>query len=677
MADRMSFWAWGLESEEPTDESRDALAERLSQRFGTTITAKPVPDLADAELRRPRVEPPESMAAFCFTDTYERARHSYGAHFTDRTRAFNLDFPNPPDVVAHPRTEAEVEAVLGWCHDGNHAVVPYGGGSSVVWGVEPPPEADTVVTVALDRLDQVLEIDATSRAARIQAGTYGPSLEAQLKPSGHTLRHFPQSFRYSTLGGWIATRSGGHYATNHTHIDDLVESVRMLTPQGWWESRRLPGSGAGPSPDRMVIGSEGILGIITEAWMRIQARPAFRATAGVVFDTWEAGTDAVRQIVQAKLWPANLRILDPVEASRAAGLDGNQALVIIGFESAELSQRGAIHAAVDLARSAGGHYATNHTHIDDLVESVRMLTPQGWWESRRLPGSGAGPSPDRMVIGSEGILGIITEAWMRIQARPTFRATAGVVFDTWEAGADAVRQIVQAKLWPANLRILDPVEASRAAGLDGNQALVIIGFESAELSQRGAIIAAVDIARGAGGHIADDAIVVDDGTGTPTGRGGAVGKWRDSFVGVDPGTATSMGVLADTFETAITWDRWPEFDATVRARMGEVLREVCAHGELSCRFTHVYPDGPAPYYTWTGLGRPGSEISMWQEVKSAANEVVVGAGGTVTHHHAVGRMHRPDGYDRQRPELFAAALGAVKRTLDPNGILNPGVLIDP
>ncbi|MDH3708174.1 MAG: FAD-binding oxidoreductase, partial [Acidimicrobiia bacterium] len=132
-----------------------------------------------------------------------------------------------------------------------------------------------------------------------------------------------------------------------------------------------------------------------------------------------------------------------------------------------------------------------------------------------------------------------------------------------------------------------------------------------------------------------------------------------------------------TVETAVTWDRWPEFDAIVRSRMNEVLREVCTHGEVSCRFTHVYPDGPAPYYTWSGMGRQGSEITMWQEVKAAANEVVVAAGGTSTHHHAVGRMHRPGGYDVQRPDLFADALRAVKKTLDPNGILNPGVLIDP
>jgi alkyldihydroxyacetonephosphate synthase len=207
---------------------------------------------------------------------------------------------------------------------------------------------------------------------------------------------------------------------------------------------------------------------------------------------------------------------------------------------------------------------------------------------------------------------------------------------------------------------------------------VIVSFESSDLSQRHNITEAVALARAAGGQVADDDIKVDDGGGTPTGREGAVGAWRDAFIGVQLGVDTSLGLVADTFETAITWDRWPDFDATVRARMTDVLRKVFGeHHSLSCRFTHVYPDGPAPYYTWSGVGRPGSEISMWSEVKAASNAVVVDAGGTVTHHHAVGRMHRPDGYDRQRPDLFADSLRAVKKTLDPNGILNPGVLIDP
>ena len=209
------------------------------------------------------------------------------------------------------------------------------------------------MTIDLSALDKVLEVDDVSRAARIQAGAYGPGLEAQLRPHGFTLRHYPQSFEFSSLGGWIATRSGGHYATNHTHIDDFVESVRMVTPTGVWESRRLPGSGAGPSPDRMAIGSEGILGIITEAWMRIQARPRYRASAGVTYPTFAAGSDAARRVVQAKLWPANCRLLDPREAA-AAGMDVTCALLILGFESDQLPQDDNIRQAVAIARDAGG-----------------------------------------------------------------------------------------------------------------------------------------------------------------------------------------------------------------------------------------------------------------------------------------------------------------------------------
>src|SRR6516165_4384985 len=138
-------------------------------------------------------------------------------------------------------------------------------------------------------MDKVLDVDAVSQAARIQGGIYGPAIEDQLRDSPFTMRHYMQAYRCSTLGGWIATRSGGHYATLYTHIDDFVESTRVVTPVGTLESRRLPGSGAGPSPDRMFIGSEGTLGIITEAWMRLQDRPKFRAGASVAFPDFLAG----------------------------------------------------------------------------------------------------------------------------------------------------------------------------------------------------------------------------------------------------------------------------------------------------------------------------------------------------------------------------------------------------
>src|SRR5262249_28056137 len=172
---------------------------------------------------------------------------------------------------------------LEWCEKHGAVAIPFGGGTSVVGGVERPRGDRPAVSIDLGALDRVLEVDPISRAARIGAGALGPRLQAELAPHRLTLPHFRQSFEFSTLGGWIATRAGGHFATLYTHIDDLVESVRMITPRGLWQSRRLPASGAGPAPDRIVLGSEGILGIITEAWMRVQPRPRWRANASIFF----------------------------------------------------------------------------------------------------------------------------------------------------------------------------------------------------------------------------------------------------------------------------------------------------------------------------------------------------------------------------------------------------------
>ena len=165
-------------------------------------------------------------------------------------RGFRGDFASPPDLVAYPESAEDVDTVLNYCDDEKAAAIPYGGGTSVVGGVEPRmrEEYPAVVTIDLRRMDRVLEVDAISKAARIQAGATGPRLEEQLREHGLTLRHFPQSFEYSTLGGWIATRAGGHFATLYTHIDDLVESVRAVTLDGDWESRRLPGSGPARAP---------------------------------------------------------------------------------------------------------------------------------------------------------------------------------------------------------------------------------------------------------------------------------------------------------------------------------------------------------------------------------------------------------------------------------------------
>jgi len=166
--------------------------------------------------------------------------------------------------------------------------------------------------------------------------------------------------------------------------------------------------------------------------------------------------------------------------------------------------------------------------------------------------------------------------------------------------------------------------------------------------------------------------------GNPDGhREGAAEAWRHAFIRMPYAREHLVGraIIADTFETAITWDRFEAFHDRIKAATESAIRDATGRpGQVTCRFTHVYPDGPAPYFTFHASGRHGELVAQWAAIKQAASEALIGAGGTITHHHAVGRDHRP-WYDKQRPELFAAALSAAKRALDPHGLLNPGVLI--
>jgi alkyldihydroxyacetonephosphate synthase len=329
-----------------------------------------------------------------------------------------------------------------------------------------------------------------------------------------------------------------------------------------------------------------------------------------------------------------------------------------------------------IATRSGGHFATLYTHVDDFVESLRIVTPSGVIESRRLPGSGAGPSPDRLFIGSEGILGVIVEAWMRLQDRPTFRAATAVKFDDFLAGARAVRAISQAGLYPANCRLLDPGEAETAGAGNGSEAVLLVAFESADHVLDAWMKRALECAADHGGKYPEGAGATK--TESDATRGGAAGAWRQSFLGAPylRDALVGMGMLTETFETAIPWNRFEEFHARVMAATRDAVERVCGTGRVTVRFTHAYPDGPAPYYTITAPSRLSSQIEQWAEIKQAASDCLIELGGTITHHHAVGRDHRP-WYDRQLPEGFARALRAAKRELDPHSILNPGVLIDP
>jgi len=522
-----NHWGWGWADEALSDGQVREAAGGLSQHlgFGDPEPERPVPleAIALAPSRLP--PPPAPLAAICADDRDERVRHAYGRAYRDVVRAFRGRIDHAPDVVARPRDEAEVERVLEWAADVGAAVIPFGGGTSVVGGVEArvPERFAGVVTLSLQALDRVLEVDAISRAARIQAGALGPALEEQLAPHGLTLRHFPQSFQLSTLGGWIATRAGGHFATGATHIDDLVESVRAIAPVGAWASRRLPGSGAGPSPDRLLLGSEGTLGVITEAWVRVRPKPTERAGRSVRFADFAAGAGAVRAIVQAGLAPSNCRLVDAREAALTFAGDGSASLLVLGFESSGASVEPAMEAALAICREHGG---------------------------------------------------------------------------SWEEQAEGA-------------------------------------------------------------------------------RGGASGAWREAFLRAPyvRDVFVAMGVLSETFETAITWERLERFAADVKAAVRAAVREACgADGIVTCRLTHAYPDGAAPYFTVLAPARRGEEVAQWDAVKRVAADAVLAGGGTITHHHAVGRDHRP-WYDAQRPEPFAAALRGAKAAVDPARVLNPGVLI--
>ncbi len=535
----LRFWGWGYADEDLHPEEHAMIETVTKMLVPEGLVEIEPPKVEDFDLPASRLlSVPEHLSDIISTTNYDRLVHSYGKSYADMARMLMRKVPNPPDAVAFPKTEDDIQQLFRYAAEDNIALIPFGGGTSVCGGVE-PDVGDTyqaTISVDMENLNQILEIDPISRRARIQAGIKGPDLERQLKQHGLTLRHYPQSFPFVSLGGMLATRAGGHFATVYTHIEDMVEATRLVTPKGIIETRALPGSGAGPSADRMICGSEGTLGIITEATMRLQHRPKWRATASVRFDRFMNGVDAVRQIAQSGLFPSNCRLLDEAEVVINRIADKPCAILVLGFESADHPQDQKIERAVAIAEEHGGV----------------------------LQKDGISYNPDHAEKGSSE-----AESWRNAFIRMPY--------------------------------------------------------------------------------------------------------WRNRL--------TAMGMIADTFETAITWDRFPSLYKAVRSTMESALREITQRPfSFSCRFTHVYPDGPAPYFTFYCVGDTtgdlGKALEKWKQLKRISMEVLAEQGATVTHHHAVGRDHR-FGYEQQTSPLFRQTLAAGKHFLDPQGILNPGALYDP
>ncbi len=523
-----SWWGWGDEARHLDGEAIDGLAHLVGQRLGTDVpTPIAVRDPSSLPPSSP-VSVPDALAELVSLDPVDRVRHSRGNAYRDVVRALHGELPAYAAVVARPRTEEDVERLLDWAGASDVACVPFGGGTSVVGGVTTPTGERPVVALDLEHLAGVDEVDEVSLAAHVRGGTYGPAINDALRDRGLTLRFFPQSWEFSTLGGWVATRAGGHFATGPTHIDDLVEAVDAVTPAGRWSSRRLPASGAGPSPDRLLLGSEGAFGVITGAWVRVQRRPTFRASATVAFADMHAGLDGLRAITQAGLRPANARLLDPAEAQLNGAGDGTGAVLALGFEGADHPLGPALARTLELCRDHGG----------DVTD---------------------GP---------------------------------------------------------------------------------------------------------------------DEREGDRTGEAsGGAGEWRAAFLNAPylRDALVRLGVVVETFETATTWDRVHDLVEDVAAAARGAAEDACGAAVVTTRVTHAYPDGCAPYFTVLAPGRRGDEVAQWDAVKGAASDAILAAGGTITHHHAVGRDHAP-WYGRQVPDLHHRSLTAIKGDLDPAGICNPGVL---
>lgn len=529
---QLSHWGWGFEDRYPDANVRMQLAMMAYGAMGLQPPAiKEAVPLSEANIPPSRLDAQSAeIEQLLERDDACRARHTWGRSWPEMFRGYKGDFSGAPDAVAFPTTEQEVAQLLRWASAEGVAVIPRGGGTSVTGGVDGSQIEGLRVVLSLEKMDRLLEVDRTSLLARVQAGATGPRLDEQLKEHGLTFRHFPQSWELSTVGGWLVTRAGGHYATVYTHMEDLVASCRMVTPEGNWESRTLPGSGAGPSPDRFVAGSEGILGVVTDATLRVQRPPRFRSTATLKFPSFAQAYEAAAKLAQSDLHPTNCRLLDATEAllNQVSG-DGTH-LLIVGFESADHPTEVDMQRALALAEACGGTCPDGPQHRED---------------------------------------------------------------------------------------------------------------------------------------------------GQRSGNAGAAGAWKKNFLDGPYRQSWLMtaGLIADTFETATTWSKFPELHAAITEAVSEAMQRECGAGILSCRFTHVYPDGPAPYYTWLAPGRPGDELEQWRAVKEAAGDAINAMQATITHHHAVGRYHRK-WYDQQVPSLFARAIASSKHALDPSGVLNPGVLID-
>jgi alkyldihydroxyacetonephosphate synthase len=531
------WWGWGDPGIEPAldDDALNTLRERVGELESWPLAA----ELERFELPEPEALPDALTDAVgqsaVSTSAEDRLRHATGCGYADLARLRGGRLDAAPDAVLLPADADTVRRVLDACASEGVAVVPFGGGTSVVGGVEPLRGGHSrLVSLDLARLRGV-EVDRRSLTATLGAGLRGPEAEAALGAEGVALGHFPQSFEYATIGGFAATRSAGQASSGYGRFDELVSAVRLLAPAGDLRTLETPHSAAGPSLRELVLGSEGVLGVIPEVTVRVRPAPQVRRYEGWIAESFEAGAEIVRELAQGPGLPDVIRVSDEEETEVSLALSG----------------------------------------------------PRG---------------------------------------------VAGALFE-------------------------------RYLGLRGRRggALVVVGIEGEEESvARRRALAVRALRRGGAAYL-----------GQAAGRSWEHGRFQGPYL---RDTLMGMGAMVETLETSHTWSRLRElYEAVGRAIRG-AMAEQGTPGLAFCHLSHAYADGASLYFTFICRARRGGEVAQWRAVKRAASEAIVAGGGTITHHHAVGRDHAPY-MKAEVGETGLEALRAIKERLDPAGVMNPGKLL--
>jgi alkyldihydroxyacetonephosphate synthase len=531
------WWGWGDPAVSPAldDEALGVLQERIGE-----LEVWPLAHgLEEFELPAAEALPAALVDAVgdgnVFTDDEDRVRHATGRGYVDLARLRNGALEAAPDAVVMPPDAESLRRVIDICAVEGIAVVPFGGGTSVVGGVEPiRGDHGRLISLDLGALRDV-EVDERSLTTRLGAGLRGPEAEAALGRQGLTLGHFPQSFEYATVGGFAATRSAGQASSGYGRFDALVSSVRLLAPTGELTTLETPHTAAGPALRELVIGSEGVLGVIPDVTVRVRPAPAVKRYEAWMAESFEAGSEIVRALAQGPGLPEVIRVSDEEETEGTLALSG----------------------------------------------------PRG------LSGS---------LFG--GYLGL----------------------------------------------------RKRRGG-----ALMIVGFEGEEehVARRRALTVRA-LRDGGAAYL-----------GQAAGRAWEHGRYQGPYL---RDTLMGMGAMVETLETSHTWSRLEELHTAVGATIRSALSGQGTPGLVFCHLSHAYADGASLYFTFISRARRGAEIEQWRAVKQAASEAIVAHGGTITHHHAIGRDHRPY-MEAEVGQTGIETLRAVKDQLDPAGIMNPGKLL--